>query len=49
MCSKKLTNKKQKFYLKNEKDLGMAYHTPSLEKAKKLGDISLLSLGPIHP
>ena len=45
MRSKKLTNKKQKISSKNKKDLGMACHIPPLKKAKKPGEMSLLSLG----
>ena len=46
MRSKKLKNKKQKFYLKNKKDLGMAYYTLPLKKVKKQGEIPLPSLSP---
>jgi len=34
MRSKKLTNKKQKIFSEKQKDLGMAYRTPPLKKAK---------------
>jgi len=48
MCSKKLTNKKEKkFSLKNKRDLGMACHNPPLKKVKKQGEIPLPSLGPL--
>ena len=47
MRSKKLTNKKQKFFSEKQKDLGMACHIPSLKKAKKQGEMPLPSLGPI--
>jgi len=47
MRSKKLTNKKKKFSLKNKKDLGMACHIPPLKKAKKQGEVPLPSLIPI--
>jgi len=47
MLSKKLTNKKPKLFSEKQKDLGMACHIPPLKKAKKLGEMPLLSLGPI--
>jgi len=47
MRSKKLTNKKQKIFSENKKDLGMACHIPPLKKAKKQGEMPLPSLGPI--
>jgi len=47
MCTKNLTNKKQKFSPKKKKDLGMACHTLPLKKAKKQGEMPLPSLGPI--
>jgi len=47
MCSKELTNKKQKFSPKNKKDLGMAYHIPTLKKGKIQGEMPLPSLSPI--
>ena len=34
-------------FIVNEKDLRKACHTPSLKKAKKQGEMPLLSLGPI--
>jgi len=39
---------KQKFALKNKKDLGMACHTPPLKKVKKQGEMPLPSLGLSH-
>ena len=39
--------KKQKFYPKNKKDLGMACHIPPLKKAKKQVEMPLPSLSPI--
>jgi len=41
------TTRSKKFSPKNKKDLGMAYHTPPLKKAKKQGEMPLPSLGPI--
>ena len=35
------------FFPKSKKDLGMAYHTPPLKKAKIQGEMPLPSLGPI--
>jgi len=45
--SGRINYKKQKFPPKNKKDLGMACHIPPLKKAKKQGEMSLPSLGPI--
>jgi len=39
--------KKQKIFSEKQKDLGMACHIPPLRKAKKQGEMSLPSLGPI--
>jgi len=41
-------NKKQKFSLKNEKDLGMAWHTPPLKRVKKQGEMHYPALVPCH-
>ena len=41
------TQEAKKISPKNEKDLGMACHTPPLKKVKKQGEMPLPSLGPI--
>ena len=46
MRSKKITNK-QKIFFEKQKDLGMAYHTPPLKKAKKQVEMPLPMLHPI--
>jgi len=48
MRSKNLTNKKQKIFSENKKDLGMACHTPPLKKVKKQGEMPLPSPIPSH-
>ena len=45
MHSKKLTDKKRKNFSK--KDLGMAYHTPTLKKGRTQGEMPLPSFSPI--
>ena len=47
MTSKLVCTRSKKFSPKNEKNLGMAYHTPPLKKVKKQGEMPLPSLGPI--
>ena len=37
----------KKYSLKNEKELGMASHTPPLKRVKKQGEMPLPSLGPL--
>jgi len=46
VCKLRLQEAK-KFLQKNKKDLGMACHIPPLKKAKKQGEMTLPSVGPI--
>jgi len=46
--SRKLTNKKKKIFSENKKGLGMAYHTPPLNKVKQ-GEMPFISQPQYHP